>query len=1040
MGGGTEGATIDIQKIAYHWNGLHTAPNSSYWTIYMGTTTKSEFDDETGWFEIGSGSEQLTQVYDGPVYIPAENKWIEITLQNHFNYNRVNNLVVAVRESSVGHDSQDYYFFCTNSHFRRSIRSYSNDIVPDPADPPTGTLSGMYPNIRLNFDAPQSEPVFEYSPKKINFGSLLFNSQNVTENVYITNAGATANQLILQAGNVEIIGDNANLFNIGDADFPFQLNRGQSAPIPICFTGNNEVGMHEATLKITYTYDNKTYEIYNVELKAIVLPESAIKIGDGKENKYLPINPFREYSYAQTIYMADDMPNESKIIERIAYLWNGHASAYYSKEWTIYMGHTSKEDFVNNTDWIDINELTQVFDGIVEYPYEEMWIDYDLDTPFVYNGNDNLIIAVHETQPGRNSHVEFFYSTDCDENRSLYCNQDITLPSPASPPAGNTIKAYPNIIMYFDDLSEDANLVVAPDSWTVNNVVINTTTSKKFDILNTGGESLTINNITLSGHGYFTLASDFTSNEYLASGAMCSFTVEYKPTEVGEHTTTISIETTAGNKSITLDGSCYDPFIREFPFFEGFETGNTEGSTVAYWNQKVAENYYWFYWTANNTDTYYNREPRTGDWNATLGHSSESTLVRPIILEKDKSYKLEFWARQDTDEDASIQATLSENDAFDEELFPIIEPSAVVSGDYQRFYGEFSVNNTGAYYLGIKGIVAFNPYYLSLDDISIDYNYMALPGIPVEIDENTTLTISGAGFIGAFESTVAPGNLTPIPNPNFVVTNHKVWQLIGSGTATLNISTTEEWFTYVSGGSWIALQGPLTNHEITIELDAKNTNFEFANGSGNNPSLPVELSSFSIVLNSSNRPVISWDTESETGVNGFYIYRGDSLELESATLISELVEATNSSLTHTYHFIDESLNEDGTYYYWLNVCDLNAHSTYYGPIILCYVHEEEDITPETSLVTKLRGAFPNPFNPGTNICFELAEPGEVAVRIYNIRGQLVRSFAPTRYEAGVWSIAWNGKDNGGREVSSGIYHIRMISGKKSFTSKALLMK
>jgi len=57
-----------------------------------------------------------------------------------------------------------------------------------------------------------------------------------------------------------------------------------------------------------------------------------------------------------------------------------------------------------------------------------------------------------------------------------------------------------------------------------------------------------------------------------------------------------------------------------------------------------------------------------------------------------------------------------------------------------------------------------------------------------------------------------------------------------------------------------------------------------------------------------------------------------------------------------------------------------------------------------------------------------------------MRGQLVRSFAPTRYEAGVWSILWNGKDNNGKNVSSGIYHIRMISGKKSYTSKAVLMK
>ena len=75
--------------------------------------------------------------------------------------------------------------------------------------------------------------------------------------------------------------------------------------------------------------------------------------------------------------------------------------------------------------------------------------------------------------------------------------------------------------------------------------------------------------------------------------------------------------------------------------------------------------------------------------------------------------------------------------------------------------------------------------------------------------------------------------------------------------------------------------------------------------------------------------------------------------------------------------------------------------------------------------TKLIAAYPNPFNPSTTISFSLAEPGEVSLDIYNTRGQKIRTLVKDRRDAGTHNVFWNGKNDEGKLVSSGIYFYRM---------------
>ncbi|HOH47110.1 MAG TPA: FlgD immunoglobulin-like domain containing protein, partial [Candidatus Cloacimonadota bacterium] len=95
-------------------------------------------------------------------------------------------------------------------------------------------------------------------------------------------------------------------------------------------------------------------------------------------------------------------------------------------------------------------------------------------------------------------------------------------------------------------------------------------------------------------------------------------------------------------------------------------------------------------------------------------------------------------------------------------------------------------------------------------------------------------------------------------------------------------------------------------------------------------------------------------------------------------------------------------------------------------------------TPEVQ--TELVGNYPNPFNPETTIRFSLQNAGTVSLNVYNARGQLVRSLVNNQMASGAHSVVWNGLDDSGRGVSSGIYYYRMQAGNFNQTRKMVLVK
>lgn len=84
--------------------------------------------------------------------------------------------------------------------------------------------------------------------------------------------------------------------------------------------------------------------------------------------------------------------------------------------------------------------------------------------------------------------------------------------------------------------------------------------------------------------------------------------------------------------------------------------------------------------------------------------------------------------------------------------------------------------------------------------------------------------------------------------------------------------------------------------------------------------------------------------------------------------------------------------------------------------------------------------FPNPFNPITNIEFVLPKSGQVKIEIYNILGRKVRTLVDQHLKAGHKVVDWDGNDDSGEEVSSGIYFYQIKTSEFSQTRKMVLLR
>ena len=90
--------------------------------------------------------------------------------------------------------------------------------------------------------------------------------------------------------------------------------------------------------------------------------------------------------------------------------------------------------------------------------------------------------------------------------------------------------------------------------------------------------------------------------------------------------------------------------------------------------------------------------------------------------------------------------------------------------------------------------------------------------------------------------------------------------------------------------------------------------------------------------------------------------------------------------------------------------------------------------------TTLSRVYPNPFSNHIDIRYQVSKPCEIALKVYDATGRLIKSLAQGVYDPGYYTAGWNGCDSAGRAVSAGVYFIRLETADYRTVKKALFLK
>jgi hypothetical protein len=172
---------------------------------------------------------------------------------------------------------------------------------------------------------------------------------------------------------------------------------------------------------------------------------------------------------------------------------------------------------------------------------------------------------------------------------------------------------------------------------------------------------------------------------------------------------------------------------------------------------------------------------------------------------------------------------------------------------------------------------------------------------------------------------------------------------------------------------------------------------------------------------------------------GEYDGDGSGAVLAQATPRAPLTDARCVLSGHGYNYIrNEIPAEDAPPHVWMDRTEVLwdiltwFQNTYNEPI---------SVDP-LAFTNRLGDAYPNPFNPTTTIKYEIKEQAQVTLKVYNVAGQLVRTLVDdvqTPKEGG-FTKEWNGLNNQGQPVSSGVYFYKLVTKNFSQTKKMVLLK
>jgi len=441
--------------------------------VYLKHTTKTAFTSKTGWEALSTSD----KVFSGNVTFNASG-WTTITLSTPFVYNGTSNLIVGMDDNtgsyvSSSSNSPKFYVYSTSAN--RALRIYNDNTNYNPASPSSysgsyvtsnnqivlgmnGTGGGTQVNTYTitatasptaggtvtgagTYDEGATVTLTATANSGYTFSKWTKNGTQVSTNAtYSFTATANAAYVAVFTQNSYAITATANPSNGGTVSGAGNYASGATCTLVATpatgyeFTNWTKNGTQVSTnASYSFTVTGAASYVANFTEVSTPGPSGDVTIGSGSStNAYIPTYAYYKYSLTEQIFTAAEI-GQSGTITAISFKVSNAKSA--TRTLAVYLKHTTKTAFTSKKGWESVSSSNLVYSGSVTFNASG-WTTITLSTPFVYNGTNNLLLAVDDntgSYVSSSSDSPKFYVYSTGANRALRIYSDNTNYNPSSP-------------------------------------------------------------------------------------------------------------------------------------------------------------------------------------------------------------------------------------------------------------------------------------------------------------------------------------------------------------------------------------------------------------------------------------------------------------------------------------------------------------------------------------------------------------------------------------------------------------------------------